>query len=101
MMTKVMHAYPEFQGRLRILESASMLTYRDYLSTSGSAYGIRQKIGQHNLFGRLPLRNFYAVGQNAILPGMLGAMVSSFVVFRQLIGENAYWQLLEQRLGKS
>jgi phytoene dehydrogenase-like protein len=98
-MAKVIQAYPEFRGRLRVLESASMLTYRDYLSTSGSAYGIRQKIGQHNLFGRLPVRNFYAVGQNAILPGMLGAMVSSFVIFRRLIGESDYWKLLEQRLG--
>ena len=77
-----------------------MLTYRDYLSTPGSGYGIRQKIGQHNLFGRLPVKNFFAVGQNAMLPGMLGAMVSSFVIFRRLIGENTYWQLLEQRLGK-
>ncbi len=98
---KVLQAYPEFRGRLNVMDSASMLTYRDYLSTPGSAYGIRQKIGQHNLFGRLPVKNFYAVGQNAILPGMLGAMVSSFVIFRRLVGEASYWQLLDQRLGRS
>ncbi len=101
MMAKIFQAYPGLRGRLRVLESSSMLTYRDYLSTPGSGYGIRQKIGQHNLFGRLPVKNFYAVGQNAILPGMLGAMVSSFVIFRRLIGETSYWQLLEKRLGKS
>jgi phytoene dehydrogenase-like protein len=100
MITKILQAYPELRGRLRILESSSMLTYRDYLSTPGSGYGIRQKIGQHNLFGRLPVRNFYAVGQNAILPGMLGAMVSSFVISRRLMGEDSYWRLLEERLGK-
>ncbi|HBC86008.1 MAG TPA: hypothetical protein DCZ94_03550 [Lentisphaeria bacterium] len=100
-LTKVLQAYPEFRGKLKVMDSASMLTYRDYLSTPGSAYGIRQKIGQHNLFGRLPVKNFYVVGQNAILPGMLGAMVSSFVIFRRLVGEESYWQLLEKRLGKS
>ena len=100
MNVKIIQAYPELLGRLRILESSSMLTYRDYLSTPGSGYGIRQKIGQHNLFGRLPVKNFYAVGQNAILPGMLGAMVSSFVIFRRIVGESSYWQFLEQRLEK-
>jgi phytoene dehydrogenase-like protein len=100
MKAKVTQAYPELRNKLRVMESASMLTFRDYLSTSGSGYGIRQKIGQHNLFGRLPVNNFYAVGQNAILPGMLGSMVSSFVIFRRLIGENSYWRLIEQRLGK-
>jgi phytoene dehydrogenase-like protein len=100
MIEKLLQAYPELRGKLRVLESSSMLTYRDYLSTPGSGYGIRQKIGQHNLFGRLPVKNFFAVGQNAMLPGMLGAMVSSFVIFRRLIGESSYWQLLEERLGK-
>ena len=60
---------------MRVIDSASSLTYRDYLhNPDGSAYGIRQKIGQFNLVGRLPLSNLYAAGQSALLPGVMGAM---------------------------
>lgn len=91
--------YPSFAGKLKILDSASMLTYRDYLSPSGSAYGIRQKMNQHNIFGRLPIRNFYAAGQNSMLPGAMGAMLSSVIIFRNLAGENTYQELIRKRLG--
>ena len=37
-----------------------MLTARDYLnSPDGSAYGVKQKMGQFNLMGKLPLHNLY------------------------------------------
>ncbi|MBO4491634.1 MAG: NAD(P)/FAD-dependent oxidoreductase [Lentisphaeria bacterium] len=91
---------PQFEGKMEILSSSSMLTYRDYLSPYGSAYGIRQKTGQHNLFGRLPVRNFYVCGQNSMLPGAFGAMLSSIHLFRKLAGEDVYTSLLDRRLGK-
>lgn len=81
---------PDLKGRLEILATASQLTYRDYLSPYGSAYGIRQKAGQFNIFGRLPVRNFYAAGQNALLPGAFGAMQSSFILWRKIAGEEQY-----------
>ena len=81
---------PDLQGRVQILASASQLSYRDYLSPCGSAYGIRQKAGQFNIFGRLPVRNFYAAGQNSLLPGAFGAMQSSFILWRKIIGESMY-----------
>ncbi|MBO4303196.1 MAG: NAD(P)/FAD-dependent oxidoreductase [Lentisphaeria bacterium] len=86
---------PDLRGRLQILDSASLLTYRDFLSPFGSAYGIRQKSGQFNIFGRLPVRNFYAAGQNALLPGAFGAMQSSFILWRKMVGEPAYRQEIE------
>jgi len=68
-----------------IKTSSTMLTYRDYLhSPDGSAYGIKQLIGQFNLFGRLPLRNMYVIGQSALLPGIVGAMMSAFIVARSV-----------------
>jgi phytoene dehydrogenase-like protein len=80
-------------------DSSSMLTFRDYLnSPDGSAYGIRQKVGQFNLFGRLPLRNLYAAGQSAVLPGILGAMLSSFVVARAIIDKETYNDFVNRRL---
>ena len=76
-----------------MLDSASILTYRDWLhSPTGAAYGIKQKTRQINLVGRLPLTNLFAAGQSAILPGVVGAMMSSFVVCRGLLGISSYQQ---------
>ncbi len=96
---RILRTFPEFAGQLDVLETASMLTFRDYLhSRWGCAYGIRQKMGQINLFGRLPLRNLHAAGQSATLPGLVGAMLTSFLLARGLIGREAYGTFIEQRL---
>jgi len=93
-----MHAHiPECRD-MRVIDSASSLTYRDYLhSPDGSAYGIRQKIGQFNVVGRLPLANLYAAGQSAMLPGVLGAMMSSFFVCRNLLGRDVFTEYLADK----
>ena len=85
---------PEYGG-MDIMDSASMLTFRDYLNNpDGSAYGIKQKIGQHNLVGKLPLHNLYAAGQSAVLPGVVGAMLSSFIVGKLIVGKDKYEKFL-------
>ena len=81
------------------LESASMLTFRDYLNSPyGAAYGIKQKVGQINLAGRLPLVNLYAAGQSALLPGILGAMASAFSVSRSVVGREKFDKFIRSRL---
>lgn len=91
--------YPHLEGKLEVIEAASMLSYRDFLqSPDGTAYGVKQKIGQINLFGRLPLRNLYASGQSAVLPGVVGAMMSSFIMLRALIGRENYDAFIQERL---
>ncbi len=90
---------PEVRDSFTMHESASMLTFRDYCSSpDGCAYGIRQKVGQFNLFGKLPLRNLYAAGQSAVLPGILGAMLSSFIVARSILDKTAYSEFIRRRL---
>jgi len=80
---------------MRVIDSASSLTYRDYLhNPDGSAYGIRQKIGQFNLVGRLPLSNLYAAGQSALLPGVIGAMTSAFFVCRGILGREIFREFI-------
>ena len=96
LLEKTYRVRPDLEGKLEFLDSASQLTYRDYLSPFGSAYGVRQKVNQFNIFGRLPIRNFYAIGQNALLPGVFGAMQSSFVLWRKLIGEQRYQQEISE-----
>jgi all-trans-retinol 13,14-reductase len=67
-------------------------------SPDGSAYGIKQKIGQFNVVGRLPLKNLYAAGQSAVLPGIIGSMMSSFIVGRNMMGKDRYGAFVNQGL---
>ncbi len=98
-LKRITDFYPEYKGRLEVMEAASMLSYRDFLhSPDGSAYGVKQKIGQINLFGRLPFRNLYASGQSAVLPGIVGAMMSSFIILRAILGRDQYDQFMKERL---
>ena len=88
-----------YRDHLRVLDSASMLTFRDYLnSPDGAAYGIKQKVGQYNLIGKLPVHNLYAAGQSAVLPGVTGAMMSSFIVIRSVLGKEAFGHFVSKRL---
>ena len=98
-MERIFTTFPQYRGRLKAYDSASILTFRDYLNNyDGSAYGIKQKMGQYNLFGKLPLRNLYAAGQSSLLPGIIGAMMSSFIVGRSLIKEEQYNSFLRRYL---
>lgn len=91
--------FPAYRDKLEILDSASMLTFKDYLnSPDGTAYGIKQKMGQFNVIGKLPLHNCYAAGQSALLPGIVGAMMSSIIVGRAVIGKGTFGKLVNQNL---
>ncbi|MDT8391694.1 MAG: NAD(P)-binding protein [Lentisphaeria bacterium] len=99
MTTRILTWYPEYRNHFHLLDSASMLTFRDYLhSPYGCAYGIKQKMGQFNVFGRLPLKNVFAAGQNAALPGLVGTMLASFVIGRGLLGKDAFKAFISRRL---
>ena len=90
---------PAYRGACRLLDAASMLTYRDYLnSPDGSAYGIKQKVGQYNLIGKLPVRNLFAAGQSSLLPGIAGAMMSSFIVTRAVLGKDNFNRFVSGKL---
>ncbi|MDP3285990.1 MAG: hypothetical protein Q8M56_16285, partial [Desulfobacterales bacterium] len=98
-MKRIIEAYPEYKDSFTMIDAASILTFRDYLhSPDGSAYGIKQKVGQFNLFGKLPLRNIYAAGQSSVLPGIVGAMLSSFIIGRAVVGRDPYADFIKERL---
>ncbi|MFH2057479.1 MAG: NAD(P)-binding protein [Pseudomonadota bacterium] len=99
---RIINAFPEYKGCLEVIDSATMLTFRDYLNTPyGSAYGIKQKIGQLNLLGRVRYKNTFATGQNAILPGIIGAMMSGFTICRYLLSKEVYTEFIHSRLKES
>jgi all-trans-retinol 13,14-reductase len=88
---------PEYRESLDIIDAGSMLTFKEYLnSPDGSAYGVKQKLGQFNLIGKLPLHNLFAAGQSSLLPGIIGAMMSSLIVGRSMLGKEQYGKLLGQ-----
>ncbi len=90
---------PACRGSLEFLDAGSVLTFKDYLhSPDGSAYGVKQKMGQFNLIGKLPLHNLFAAGQSAVLPGIIGAMMSSLIVGRAVLGKEQYGRLLNKAL---
>ena len=92
-------AFPAYRESLDIIDAGSMLTFRDYLnSPDGSAYGVKQKLQQFNLVGKLPLHNLFAAGQSAVLPGVIGAMMSSLIVGRAVVGREQYGKLLDRSL---
>ncbi len=98
-MERIFRVFPDYITSLEVIDSASVLTFRDYLNSfDGSAYGIKQKIGQINLMGRLPLRNLYAAGQSSLLPGIIGTMMSSFIVGRSILDEDVYNKFLLKNL---
>lgn len=86
--------YPEFKGHLRPAAAGTPLTCRDYDPPTGSAYGVRNVCAQARLFGRLPVRNFFIAGQSSLVPGVMGAMLSSFTVFRMAVGEEIYCKII-------
>ena len=86
---------PHLKGHLKVVETGSPLTCLDYDPPTGSAYGVRSICGQARLCGRLPVNNFYLAGQSAMVPGVMGTMMASLVVFRLAVGENVYRQVIE------
>ncbi|MFH1147774.1 MAG: NAD(P)/FAD-dependent oxidoreductase [Pseudomonadota bacterium] len=97
---RIVRVFPEYKSHLKVFDSASVLTFRDYLSNyDGAAYGVKQKAAQFNLFGRLPLKNLYAAGQSSLLPGIIGAMMSSFMVARAIVEEDRYCEFISRGSG--
>ena len=95
----LLRAFPAYRERLEVVDSATMLTFKEYLNNAdGSAYGVKQKMGQYNLIGKLPLHNLFAAGQSALLPGIIGAMMSSLIVGRAVVGKGQFGKLLNQAL---
>ncbi len=101
MIERICAMLPQYSSKIEVLDSASVLTFRDYLhSPDGSAYGIKQKLGQINLRSELPLRNLLAAGQSSLLPGIIGAMMSSFIVARSVLDGATLDGFIERGLGR-
>ena len=86
---------PELKGRLHPVAAGSPLTCLDYDPPTGSAYGVCCVCGESRLCGRLPVGNIHLAGQSALVPGVMGTMLTSFTVFRLAVGEETYRRIIK------
>jgi phytoene dehydrogenase-like protein len=74
-----------------ILDIFTPLTLRDYVNCpEGSCYGVMRKTSQLLKIASLnniPVSGLYLAGQNAVAPGVLGSILGSFNVARQIAGQ--------------
>jgi len=86
----ILRVYPQYAQALTVLDSATPLTFLRYSPPRGSAYGVRIKMSESRLAGRLPVNNCFALGHHAIMPGILGSILGAFLTFRLAAGEEQY-----------
>jgi all-trans-retinol 13,14-reductase len=82
---------PDLRDKLVLLDYLKPWSFERYTKTfNGSAYSIKQTINSLGFQHRTPLRGLYLVGQ-AIYPGFLGSLISSFSLASQLLAVDNFW----------
>lgn len=72
---------------LELLDLATPLTLRDYsLSPQGAIYGVGRNLGQYNPQPVTRLSGLFLSGQAVAGPGLLGALVSSYLTCGSILG---------------
>lgn len=83
--------FPEFKNNLKPIVIFTPLTIVDYLEhTEGSVFGLyastKQK-GINAIFPFTPIKNLFLAGQNIVLPGVLGSLVSALLGTTRIYGK--------------
>lgn len=74
---------------LNLVDVSTPSTFRDWIyGSTGSLYGIRHDYDTLALLPITRIEGFYLAGQNILLPGLLGSLVSSVVCASLIFGEN-------------
>jgi all-trans-retinol 13,14-reductase len=82
---------PALWGKLVLIDYLKPWSFERYTKTSnGSAYSIKQTVNAPGFQHRTPLHGLYLVGQ-AIYPGFLGSLISSFSLAPQLLTRDNFW----------
>jgi all-trans-retinol 13,14-reductase len=78
---------------IRVMETATPCTFVDELaSPEGGAYGVQHCLGQYNPGPVTRLRGFWLTGQAIVLPGIVGASLSSLVTAERMPGMEDVWK---------
>ena len=83
----------------KIIDIFTPLTIRDYVNCpEGSCYGVMRsarqllKVASVN---NIPISGLFLAGQNALAPGVLGSMLGSFNVVKQIIGTERFTRTIK------
>jgi len=75
---------------LELLDLATPLTLRDYsLAPEGAIYGVGRNLGQYNPQSITKLSGLFLAGQAVTGPGLLGALVSSYLACGSILGHES------------
>ncbi|MCC6463792.1 MAG: NAD(P)/FAD-dependent oxidoreductase [Planctomycetes bacterium] len=89
-LSRIEQRLPALAGRLRVVETASPLTLRDYVGyPRGGIYGIEPSLaaqGRNGVRRRTRYRGLYVTGAGTGTPGILGACVTGFAVAGSMLG---------------
>jgi all-trans-retinol 13,14-reductase len=87
MVASIRTSCPEIAEKIIDITCATPLTLRDFTSSPfGSLYGVKHKIGQYNPTPVTRLKGLFLAGQAITAPGIMGAMMSGFLVCGSIIG---------------
>lgn len=76
-------------GRLKLVDMATPLTFRDYMNApNGCLYGAKHLITDMPFMPRTRVEGLYLSGQAIITSGVMGAMVSGFVSAASITGQD-------------
>ena len=85
---------PGIAENIEHVDCATALTLRDFAHQPlGSMYGVKHRIGQYNPLPLTKAKNLFLAGQAVVAPGIMGAVISAFLVCGFIIGHK---QLLKQ-----
>ncbi len=95
--SKVESIFPKFKNKLNPVVVFTPLTIVDYLEhTNGSVFGLyastKQK-GINAIFPFTPIKNLFLAGQNIVLPGVLGSLVSVLLGSTKIYGKKLFDEL--------
>ena len=79
----------DVMGDLEIIDTASPLTFRDYMNAPyGCLYGAKHKIDDMPFLPRTKIEGLYLSGQAIVTAGLMGAMLSGFFTAAAITGED-------------
>ena len=89
--------WPQAAGGMRLLDSFSPLTFRDYTMTpTASAYGLRKSVGagrSGRIITATRIRGLFLAGQNVVISGVVGTVISGIDACAAILGRR---HLIEQ-----
>lgn len=99
LLDEFLHVFPDMKSKVRILDSASSYTFEKWTSAPcGSAYGLKFSINQQRMNCKTPLRGLFLAGQSVNTPGIMGAVISSFIAVSNMLGIYEIWEDIQKSL---